>query len=368
MSYTKITAVSLIALLVGGCGHGIQTRKAGFSTFDGAKVINRALITRQADNLYSEGYRGTRDYSDFSEEEFFEAVKKELKSEYNRIYNLDHAACNQHAQQVFNKVRPRPINPYAPLQYGNQTGLWFIRTFEDSHHKVAAEAYDACMFHKEWEPGTQADFDEAAVLALTRAKKRSQKAASLAAQSSQGGNIAAHVFEQTWRSVVVIKSGSKQGSGVIVRPNAVATNCHVVDEGGSIAVYKTGDKRALTESAYPATISKRDDARDFCLLNVSGLWGIPANIRAYHTLNVGENVYALGAPLGLDLSLSAGVISQLRKGKRGKYIQTDTAISPGSSGGGLFDSDGNLIGITTAVHADADAENIGFAIPADLAL
>ncbi len=180
-------------------------------------------------------------------------------------------------------------------------------------------------------------------------------------------NTAEYVFENTWRSVVVIKSGKKQGSGVIIRPNVVATNCHVVDSGG-ITVYKTDDRRALTDSTYPATIGKRDSARDFCLLEVAGLWGIPANIRAYNTLKVGEYVYALGAPLGLDLSLSSGLISQLRQNGNKRYIQTDTAISPGSSGGGLFDSDGNLIGITTAVHADADAENIGFAIPADLAL
>ena len=182
----------------------------------------------------------------------------------------------------------------------------------------------------------------------------------------KGENIAEKVFENAWRSVVVVKSGGRQGSGVIVRPNAVATNCHVID-GGDIVVHKTGDRRALTDSAFAASVRRRDTERDFCLLDVAGLWGIPAGIRAYGSLKVGEDVYALGAPQGLDLSLSAGVISQLRQGRAVRYIQTDAAISPGSSGGGLFDSNANLIGILTAKIASENVEGIGFAIPADLA-
>lgn len=96
--------------------------------------------------------------------------------------------------------------------------------------------------------------------------------------------------------------------------------------------------------------------------------GVPANIRAYDTLKVGEDVYALGAPKGLDLSLSTGVISQLRQDGNERFVQTDAAISPGSSGGGLFDSDGNLVGITTEKLVDEEVEGIGFAIPADLVL
>ncbi|MBE8158459.1 MAG: trypsin-like serine protease [Betaproteobacteria bacterium] len=180
-------------------------------------------------------------------------------------------------------------------------------------------------------------------------------------------NIAQTVFEKVWRSIVVIKSGKNQGSGVIVRPNIVATNCHVLG-GEKITVYKHDNRRASTDTLFSATVRKRDSKKDFCLLDVSGLSGIPAGIRKYNTLKIGENVYALGSPKGLDLSLSSGLISQLRQGGGERIIQTDAAISPGSSGGGLFDSEGNLIGITTAVHKDADAENVGFAIPADLAL
>ncbi|MGI9296864.1 MAG: trypsin-like peptidase domain-containing protein [Gammaproteobacteria bacterium] len=184
----------------------------------------------------------------------------------------------------------------------------------------------------------------------------------------QTSGVAEHVFEQAWRSIVVIKTDEGQGSGVIIRPNIVATNCHVIDGGGEIVVYKHDNRRASTDTLFAASVRRRNAEKDFCLLDAAGLWGVPAAVRKYDTLKIGENVYALGSPKGLDLSLFTGVISQLRRGESARYIQTDAAISPGSSGGGLFDSEGNLIGILTSKISDEDVEGIGFAIPADLAL
>ena len=181
-------------------------------------------------------------------------------------------------------------------------------------------------------------------------------------------NIAQQVFENTWRSVVVIETHDAQGSGVIIRPNIVATNCHVVDNAKRIAVYKSVARRADADNAFAARIRHADKRRDFCLLDVDGLWGIAAPVRKYATLKVGESVYGLGAPKGLDLSLSDGLISQLREIDGNRKIQTNVAISPGSSGGGLFDREGNLIGIMTSKITDESVEGIGFAIPADLVL
>ena len=187
------------------------------------------------------------------------------------------------------------------------------------------------------------------------------------ANSPKAVNVAERVFENSWQSVVVVKRGDMQGSGVIIYPNVVATNCHVVNSYGRIVIYKHDNRRATTDTIYPAVIRKRDDDKDFCLLDVANLRGKSAKVRRYDTLNIGEDVYAVGSPRGLDLSLSSGIISQLRQGGGERYIQTDASVSPGSSGGGLFDSDGNLIGILTAKIADEDVEGIGFAIPADLA-
>ena len=187
------------------------------------------------------------------------------------------------------------------------------------------------------------------------------------APAPDDSTVAEHVYENAWRSVVYVHTNDGQGSGVVIRPNIVATNCHVVD-GGGIVVYKAEDGRTDKETRYRATIRRADNKNDFCLLDVKGLWGIPANVRRYDTLRVGESVYGLGAPQGLDLSMSTGIISQKRAAKGVRYIQTDVAISPGSSGGGLFDREGNLVGIMTAKIVGEDVEGIGFAIPADLAL
>ena len=184
----------------------------------------------------------------------------------------------------------------------------------------------------------------------------------------QGVNIAERVFENTWRSVIVIRNGDSQGSGVIIRPNVVATNCHVVDGESTIIVYKSKNRSADTSTPFVATIHRADARQDFCLLNVDGLWGVPTTVRQYSTLKVGEDVYGLGAPSGLGLSLSSGLISQLRENEGVRIIQTDAAISPGSSGGGLFDREGNLVGITTFKFIGEDVEGLGFAIPADIVL
>ncbi|MDD9859192.1 MAG: tetratricopeptide repeat-containing serine protease family protein, partial [Nitrospira sp.] len=88
------------------------------------------------------------------------------------------------------------------------------------------------------------------------------------AQQQTAAQIA---FEHGWRSVVVIHTADSQGSGVIIRPNVVATNCHVVDDGSDIVVYKADNRRARTDAPHSASISRADRERDLCLLAVSGL-------------------------------------------------------------------------------------------------
>jgi len=91
---------------------------------------------------------------------------------------------------------------------------------------------------------------------------------------------------------------------------------------------------------------------------------VPAVVRApLSSVAVGARVYAIGAPQGLDLTLSDGVVASLRSFEDTKLIQTNAAISPGSSGGGLFDASGRLIGITT--FQSRNGQNLNFAVPAD---
>ncbi|MGI9346387.1 MAG: tetratricopeptide repeat-containing serine protease family protein [Gammaproteobacteria bacterium] len=195
------------------------------------------------------------------------------------------------------------------------------------------------------------------------------------------------VYERIWRSVVCVEivDAGICGSGVIIQPNIVATNCHVIEDAGYIRVRKYVDSRGQKYIDYEASprSDKKSNAykdRDFCLLDVEDLWGEPAIIRRYDTLKNGERVYALGAPQGHDLSFSTGIISQLREKVKFpnpddnyhyRSIQSDVDIAGGSSGGGLFDSAGNLIGHTT--FSDVDEEigsdvGLNFSIPADIAL
>ena len=79
-------------------------------------------------------------------------------------------------------------------------------------------------------------------------------------------------------------------------------------------------------------------------------------------VRVGQRAYAIGAPQGLELTLSEGLISSLRATTNGSIIQTTASISPGSSGGGLFDANGQLIGIVT--FQSKTGQNLNFALPA----
>ena len=203
-----------------------------------------------------------------------------------------------------------------------------------------------------------------------RAAARKSESVDGEPDSADGGDGAESVFENAWRSVVVVVAGDSQGGGVVVNePNQVATNCHVVDESpNNIRVYKGENRRAVRDAPHSAEIVSEDRERDVCILSVSGLWAIPAKIRSAGELEIGESVYAVGTPKGLDFSISNGIVSQLREEARARapLIQTSAAISPGSSGGGLFDSQGRLVGLTT--WKIREGENLNFAIPVDWVL
>jgi len=136
----------------------------------------------------------------------------------------------------------------------------------------------------------------------------------------------------------------------------VVTACHVAKGGVKLAA-KVG------EAILPATIQLADEALDLCRLRVPGLHAPAVVIGSVGSLRPGQTVYAIGAPAGLELTISQGIVSALRKVDEGTVIQTSTPISPGSSGGGLFDISGRLVGITTFQHRYG--QNLNFALPAD---
>ncbi len=155
--------------------------------------------------------------------------------------------------------------------------------------------------------------------------------------------------------------GAAQGSAVAVTTTELVTNCHVVQ--GALKLVLKQDKQQ-----WPATVVRADPATDRCIVTAAGLMVQPVvGVRSYESLEVGESVYTLGSPVGLELTLSSGIISGRRDEQGRHYVQTTAPISPGSSGGGLFDAHGNLVGVTTLVLVGREHLNqaLNFAIPAD---
>ncbi len=154
------------------------------------------------------------------------------------------------------------------------------------------------------------------------------------------------VFSKVRDSVVVLKildaQGKKirSGSGVLISEGKVATNCHVVEK--NIGLWVCRGKDCVT-----ATPSEEDGGTDICILDAKGIEGTPAEIVKSTSIKAGDPVYAVGAPGGRELSLSSGIVTSLRGGYPPFFIQTTAAVSPGSSGGGLFDGEGRLLGLTT---------------------
>jgi hypothetical protein len=145
------------------------------------------------------------------------------------------------------------------------------------------------------------------------------------------------------------------GSGVRLPSGDVITNYHVAKSG---VRYTVGQGK----QGVPATVKAGDPDKDLCLLTAPGLTAEPARLGSATRLKVGEPVYAVGAPQGLELSLSEGIVSQLRGGPP-PLIQTTVAISGGSSGGGLFNAEAELVGITTFYLKDA--QSLNFALPVE---
>ena len=172
---------------------------------------------------------------------------------------------------------------------------------------------------------------------------------------------------QTWFGGYYVQSGA--GSGVIISQDGYILTCaHVVSGATSIKVQlSTGD-------SYDATVVGSDSTSDVAVIKIDATGLTPAVIGNSDALAVGETVVAVGNPLGtLSNSVTDGIISALNREVTVEdndmtLLQTDASISPGNSGGGLFNANGELIGVVNAKSSYSEAEGIGFAIPINSAM
>jgi putative serine protease PepD len=214
--------------------------------------------------------------------------------------------------------------------------------------------------------------------------------------------IAAAVQPSVVSITVVTPMGQAEGSGVITRSDGtIMTNNHVVAEaaqGGQITVKFSDGRRT------PATVIGTDPASDLAVIRASGVSALkPATFGSSDQLRVGDPVVAIGSPLGLEGSVTAGIVSALHRTLNegssdqqqqqipglpgqglpdqgggqpqagatiGDAIQTDAAINPGNSGGPLVNAYGQVVGVNSAIATSGNGNGnigVGFAIPIDMA-
>jgi S1-C subfamily serine protease len=169
------------------------------------------------------------------------------------------------------------------------------------------------------------------------------------------------------RNIFTIPRGT--GSGFIWDDKGhVVTNYHVI-EGASEARIRLSDGKE-----YKAILVGASPMHDLAVLKIGGSFkGHSLPVGTSHNLKVGQKVFAIGNPFGLDWTLTTGIVSALDRSLKGDsgsviehLIQTDAAINPGNSGGPLLDSAGRLIGINTAIFSPSGASaGVGFAVPVD---
>lgn len=169
------------------------------------------------------------------------------------------------------------------------------------------------------------------------------------------------VSSDSWMQQYVTQGA---GSGVIITSDGyIVTNNHVI-EGASKITVTTSDQQE-----YDAELVGTDPITDIAVLKIKAEGLTPATYGNSDQLAVGDMAVAIGNPLGeLGGTVTAGIISALDRelaidGKTMTLLQTDSSINPGNSGGGLFNGDGQLIGIVVAKSSGSDVEGLGFAIP-----
>jgi S1-C subfamily serine protease len=150
-----------------------------------------------------------------------------------------------------------------------------------------------------------------------------------------------------------------QGSGFIIdRDGIILTNAHVVDRADKVTVILKDGR------SFKGKVRGVDAVTDLAVIKVSGATNLPtARLGDSDLVKVGDWAIAVGNPFGLDNTVTLGIVSTLKRAsstvgmtdKRLDFIQTDAAINPGNSGGPLLNSKGEVIGINTAIRADAIA-------------
>lgn len=167
---------------------------------------------------------------------------------------------------------------------------------------------------------------------------------------------AREVFERASEAVYVVHASSASGSAVAISDRELITNCHVFGK-DTVAILERDGAR------LPAKLSSANPDSDRCILESDSPLRKWVRVRPFADIKVAEKAYSIGAPRGFELTIAEGIISSKRILDGERMLQTSAPISKGSSGGGLFDAQGSLLGVTTFFQKDS--QNLNFAIAAE---
>lgn len=209
---------------------------------------------------------------------------------------------------------------------------------------------------------------------------------SLADYSGTGVGVAQKVLpsivgikvEYTVNSIFMMQQGtaSAQGSGIIISEDGyILTNNHVINSSSQSSYYEIGQASKVSvylyndTTEYEATVVGTDEQTDLAVIKIDKTGLTAAELGDSDSVQVGEFSMAMGNPLGMQSSVTGGLISAVNRevtdsdGKTFILIQTDAAINSGNSGGALVNSEGKVIGVNTLKVSATGVEGIGFAIP-----
>lgn len=170
-----------------------------------------------------------------------------------------------------------------------------------------------------------------------------------------GGALGAALDKQKLTESIVVLKGDALRSGVVIAPQTVVSTCAIEYQPASLAVIKDGVR-------YPASLQFADPHRGLCQYSVADLPARAAEKGSAKKLKVKNKIWVVGAKDDKDVAISSGVITALRPFEESKYIQLSVTVTPMLSGAGVFNSAGELVGITQFYLPDAD---LNFALPVE---
>jgi len=172
------------------------------------------------------------------------------------------------------------------------------------------------------------------------------------------------IIQDSMKSVVTIKTGISQGSGFFIAEEGyLITNNHVISGADTMSIQiETYDGKIYSFSDYTLSKVGNDGPMDIILFKIENKSYPPLIFGNSNEVQIGQKVIAIGNPLGLEFSVTQGIVSATNKKiySRGGYIQTDTPLNPGNSGGPLINMEGKIIGINN--YKISVGESLGFAL------